>query len=176
VSIHSIAPLLAVIILITSVAAFPITTTYAQQQQQQQQVESANGGLTATLNGDSFTVGDTIIVNGTVEEQQQAGSYMTIEVIDPQGKIVEYGSTPVTADNTFTYRFIAGEQQQELDPNEPMITTGNYTMVVRYFPQPSDESVMEQVEFFFEYNAIEEGMTVGGTSTFNDYDADTEGE
>jgi type II secretory pathway pseudopilin PulG len=177
VSIHSIAPLLAVIILITSVAAFP-TIAYAQQQQQQQQqqqVESANGGLIATLNGDSFTAGDTIIVNGTVEAQRQAGSYMTIEVIDPQGKIVEYGSPPVTADNTFIYRFIAGEQQQELDPNEPMITTGNYTMVVRYFPQPSDESVMEQVEFFFEYNAIEEGMTVGGTSTSDDYDADIQG-
>jgi hypothetical protein len=170
VSIPSIAPLLAVIILITSVAAFPITA-YAQQQ-----AESANGGLTATLNGDSFRPGDTILVNGTVEEQRQAGSYITIEVIDPQGKIVEYGSPPVTANNTFTYRFIAGEQQQEqIDPNEPMITSGNYTMVVRYFPQPSDESVMDQVEFFFEYNSIEEGMTVGGTSTFNDYDADTEG-
>ena len=169
-SIPSIAPLLAVIILITSVAAFPITA-YAQQQ-----AESANGGLTATLNGDSFRPGDTILVNGTVEEQRQAGSYITIEVIDPQGKIVEYGSPPVTANNTFTYRFIAGEQQQEqIDRNEPMITTGNYTVVVRYFPQPSDESVMEQVEFFFEYNSIEEGMTVGGTSTSDDYDADTEG-
>jgi hypothetical protein len=174
VSIPSIAPLLAVIILITSVAAFPITA-YAQQQQQQ--AESANGGLTATLNGDSFRPGDTIIVNGTVEEQQgQPGSYVAIEVIDPQSKTVEYGSPPITADNAFAYRFIAGEQQQEeLDPNEPMITSGNYTMVVRYFPQPSNESVMEQVEFLFEYNAIEEGMTVGGTSTFNDYDADTQG-
>ena len=175
-SIPSIAPLLAVIILITSVAAFPITA-YAQQQQQQ--AESANGGLTATLNGDSFRPGDTILVNGTVEEQRQAGSYITIEVIDPQGKIVEYGSPPITEDNnTFTYRFIAGEQQQQqeqIDPNEPMITSGNYTMVVRYFPQPSDESVMDQVEFFFEYNAIEEGMTVGGTSTSDDYDADIQG-
>ena len=175
--IHSVAPLLAVIILITSVAAFP-TTTYAQQQQQQQ-VESANGGLIATLNGDSFTIGDAIIVNGTVEEQRQPGSNVAIEVIDPQSKIVEYGSAPVTADNnTFTYRFIAGEQQQqqhEFDPNEPMTTSGNYTMVVRYFPSPSDESVMEQVELFFEYNAIEEGMTVGGTSPFDDYDADTQG-
>lgn len=179
-SIHSIALLLAVIILITSIAAFPTKTANAQQQQQQQQVESANGGLIATLNGDSFTTGDTIIVNGTVEAQQP-GSYVAIEVIDPQSKIVEYGSTAVTADNnTFTYRFIAGEQQQQQqqefdDPNEPMITSGNYTMVVRYFPPPSDESVMEQVEFFFEYNAIEEGMTVGGTSPFDDYDADLEG-
>src|SRR5215207_1644249 len=146
-SIHSIALLLAVI-LITSIAAFPITANaQQQQQQQQQQVESANGGLIATLNGDSFRTGDTIIVNGTVEERQP-GSYVAIEVIDPQSKIVENGSPPVTADNnTFSYRFIAGEQQQESDdPNEPMITSGNYTMVVRYFPPPSDESVMEEVE------------------------------
>ena len=172
-SIHSIALLLAAI-LITSIATFPITVNA----QPLQQVESANGGLIATLNGDSFTTGDTIIVNGTVEEQQP-GSHVAIDVIDPQSKIVEYGSSPVTADNnTFTYRFIAGEQQQQQesdDPNEPMITSGNYTMVVRYFPPPGGESEMEQVELFFEYNAIEEGITVGGTSTFDDYDADLEG-
>ena len=167
---HPIA-LLPVLILITCIAMFP-TTANAQQQQQ---VESTNGELIATLNGDRFTTGDAIIVNGTVEERQP-GSYVTIEVIDPRSKIVEYGSTPVTADNTFTYRFIAGEQQQqEFDPNEPMITSGNYTMVVRYFPPPTDESVMEQVELFFEYNATEEGITVGGTSAFNDYDADMQG-
>jgi hypothetical protein len=171
-SIHSIALLFAAIILITSIATFP--TTSNAQQQQQQQVESADGGLIATLNGDSFTPGDAIIVNGTIEEQRQPGSNVAIEVTDPQSKVVEYGSPPVTADNTFTYRFIAGEQQ-ESDPNERMITSGNYTMVVRYFPSPSNESLMEQVEFFFEYNAIEEGMTVGGTSTSNDYDADTQG-
>jgi hypothetical protein len=169
---YPIAPLLTVIILITSIAMFPTKASNAQQQQ----VQSANGGLIATLNSDSFTIGDTILVNGTVEEQRQPDSYVTIEVIDPQNRIVEYGSPPITADNAFAYRFIAGEQQQEeLDPNEPMITSGNYTMLVRYFPQPSNESVMEQVEFLFEYNAIEEGMTVGGTSTFNDYDADTQG-
>ena len=161
--------LLPVLILITGIAVFP-TTANAQQQQ----VESTNGELIATLNGDSFTTGDAIIVNGTVEERQP-GSYVAIEVIDPRSKIVEYGSTLVTADNTFTYRFIAGEQQQEFDPNEPMITSGNYTMEVRYFLSPSDNSVMEQIEFFFEYNAIEEGMTIGGSSSFNDYDADMQG-
>ncbi len=173
--IHSIAlPLSVIMILITSIATFPIITSNAQQQQQ---VKSANGGLTATLNGDSFRPGDAIIVNGTVEKRQPS-SNVAIEVIDPQNKIVENGSAPVTADNnTFSYRFIAGEQQQQEsdDPDEPMITSGNYTMGVRYFPSPGDNSVMEQIEFFFEYNAIEEGMTVGGTSTFDDYDADTEG-
>ena len=166
---HPIA-LLLVLILITGVAVVFPTTADAQQQQ----VESTNGELIATLNGYSFTTGDAIIVNGTVEERQP-DSYVAIEVIDPRSKIVEYGTAPVTADNTFTYRFIAGEQQQELDPDEPMIRSGNYTMGVRYFPSPSDNSVMEQIEFFFEYNAIEEGMTVGGTSSFSDYDADTQG-
>jgi hypothetical protein len=161
--------LLLVLILVTGIAMFP-TTANAQQQQ----AESTNGGLIGTLNGDSFTTGDAIIVNGTVEERPP-GSYVVIEVIDPQSKIVEYGSTPVTADNTFTYRFIAGEQQQEFDPNEPMITSGNYTMGVRYFLSPSDGSMMEQIEFFFEYNAIEEGMTIGGSSSLNDYDADMQG-
>lgn len=171
-SIHLVALLLGVI-LITSIATFPMTVNA----QPQQQVQSANGGLIATLNGDSFRIGDTIIVNGTVGERQP-GSYVTIEVIDPQNKIVENGSPPITVDNnTFSYRFIAGEQQQQEsdDPNEPMITSGNYTMVVRYFPPPSDESMVEEVEFFFEYNATEEGITVGGTSTFDDYDADIEG-
>ncbi len=167
-SLHPVALLLAVIP-ITSIVMFPITASA-----QQQQVESTNGGLTATLNGDTFTTGDAIIVNGTVEERQP-GSYVAIEVIDPRSKIVEHGSASVTVDNTFTYRFIAGEQQQEFDPDEPMITSGNYTMEVRYFPPPSGNSVMEQIEFFFEYNAIEEGTTVGGSSSFNDYDADTQG-
>jgi hypothetical protein len=52
-------------------------------------------------------------------------------------------------------------------------------MVVRdFFPQPSNESLLEQVEIFFEYNAIidaaetepnpeqttnDDGITVGGT-------------
>jgi hypothetical protein len=171
-SIHSIALLFPVIALITSIATFPITISTAQEQQQG---KSSDGGLTATLNGNSFTPGDAIIVNGTVEGQrQQPGSNVAIEVIDPQNKIVEQGSSPITVDNTFTYRFIAGEQQ-ESDPDEQMITSGNYTMVVKYSPPPSNESVAEQVEFFFEYTANEEGMTVGGTSTFNDYDADTQG-
>src|ERR671928_463442 len=162
-SIHSIAlSFAAVTILIISMATFP-TTSNAQQQQ----VKSVDEGLTITLNGDSFRPGDAIIVNGTVEGQRQPDSNVSIEVTDPQSNVVEYGSPPVTADNTFTYRFIAGERQ-ESDPNEQMVTSGNYMMVVRYFPSPSNESVMEQVEFFFEYNAIEEGMTVGGTSTSND--------
>ncbi len=159
-------------ILVTSIAAFPMTTTNAQQQQPQQ-VQS-DGGLAATLNGDSFTTDDTIIIDGAVAEREPS-SYVTVEVTDPEGKTVEQAFCEVTADNTFKHTFVAGEQQQEeeSDPNEPMITSGNYRMIVTYFPPPSppsDESVMEQVEFVFGYNA--NWITVGDRSHVDAYDGD----
>jgi hypothetical protein len=138
-------------ILILSIATF--TTTASAQQGEIQ--EESDGGLTATLNGDSFTTGDTITVIGTVEERD-INSSVCIEVIDPNSESIDSSCPDVTVDNTFTFSFEAGINSEFY--TRPMETSGNYRMILTYLvpDEPtSGEDFSEEVEFVFAYRHVE---------------------
>src|SRR5918999_1599354 len=147
---------IAVTIAIMLLAANIIIVANAQQQQPQQlQSSSGDGGgegLTATINSDSFTTGETIIISGSVA-QRGTSSNVIIEITDPQGQLVKRGFPALTpTDNTFTYTFVAGELEQ-FDTNAPMVASGNYLVKVRYFPSGGGVVVTDEVELSFGYNA-----------------------
>jgi hypothetical protein len=126
-------------------------------QQGEPQVET-DGGLTATLNGDSFTTGDIITVSGSIEVRGPYSEAL-MHVIDPEGKTVELVYVKVTAANEFTqftHSFVAGDNEGKPDYEEPMVTSGNYRIVIQFGP--------ERVEFIFGYTATS-GATTGATTT-----------
>jgi hypothetical protein len=126
-------------------------------QQGEPQVQT-NGGLTATLNGNSFTTGDIITVSGSIEVRGPHSEAL-INVTDPEGKTVELVYLRVVADNEFTqftHSFVAGDNEGKPDYEEPMVTSGNYRMVVQFGT--------ERVEFIFGYTATSRAVTGAATT------------
>lgn len=150
------------VISLTAIAAliFSASIERGSAQQGEPQVET-DGGLTATLNGDSFTTGDVITVSGSIVVRGPYSEAL-IDVIDPEGKTVKLVYVRVTADNEFTqftqftHSFVAGENEGKLDYEEPMVTSGNYRMVVQFGP--------ERVEFVFGYTTTSDAE-IGATTT-----------
>lgn len=138
-------------ILLSASLSMAVQSSYAQfgvpQEQEpqgagEQQVES-DGGLTATLNGETFGRGDTVSVSGTVEERDGSAS-MYATIIDPDGIELGTYSINVGSDMTFRYGFVAGEDISE------MTKAGTYTIQIQYFP-PGDAGI-QSVTLDFEYS------------------------
>ena len=160
--------------------ALVITPTYAQlgapttssetTDTTGQPQEDSDGLLTASLNGDTFKTGDTITVSGAVEERD-INSHVSIQVIDPSGQTVESGFPTITADNTYTYSFVAGVPE-EFHFGPEMKESGNYRMTLSY-TKPGDDFLdddyISEIEFVFQYTHIEGATRTqegeGGTST-----------
>jgi hypothetical protein len=153
-------------ILLTASVSMAIQTSYAQfgvQQEQEpqgggeQQVES-DGGLTATLNGESFRRGDTIIIGGTVAERE-GGSTVYARIYDPDSIEIDFKSIHVNTDGSFRQGFVAGEDSLNDGTSDPMTKSGTYTIALEYSPPGLTDT--ESTELTFEYDA-EAPPTVGG--------------
>ena len=125
----------AVFILAAQLVLLP--SAAATTSQEESQIAGRDSGLTARLNSATFRTGDTVIVNGTVEDREP-DSYVSIEVIDPNSGRVAWAFPDVTADTTFRYTFKVGPNR-ELDNiyAQPIETPGNYRVKLMY-QQPGE--------------------------------------
>jgi len=165
--------MMAAVLILGVAATTAISGVYAQEEEDEEEaeegetlaetttspLEQSDNLLTARINGDIFTTGQTITVSGTVEERD-INSRVSIEVIDPNGQTVKSGVATVTADNTFTFSFVAGERER-FTTYPPMETSGNYRMTLSFFApgEPGEldftQDLTSEVEFVFAYTHVE---------------------
>ena len=84
-----------VIAVILVAANFTVINAQQQQPLQLESISDSGGGLTATINSDSFATGETITISGSVA-QRGSSSNVVIEITDPQGQLVKRGFPALT--------------------------------------------------------------------------------
>ena len=133
--------LTATIIAMTSLFIPPV---YAQAGGAQ---EESEGDLTVVINGETFTTGQTITIAGSVDEPGTMPPQ--IEIFDPEGTLVVIDFPNLSADNTFTFSMVAGDNDDPLLMAEgPMNIGGNYRVTVTFFASFTN---MDVVDMEFEY-------------------------
>lgn len=110
----------------TTVEEEQLSTTEAEEAGEQQQQQP----LSVTTDRESYSIGDTIVIAGTVAEREP-GSRVSITVIDPRNEIVWRESVIVTANNTYQLEIEAGEPQYSISPNA-IDTSGTYVVTASY--------------------------------------------
>jgi hypothetical protein len=119
-------------VLILAAQLFFLWAVPAAAQPQRNQVEDS-GDLEVVLNGEVFTTGDIITISGSIDDPTNE-ALVEIQVVDPEGEIVASDFPKITADDTFTYRFEAGNvTDAAITASAPMTVGGNYRVTVQYF-------------------------------------------
>jgi plastocyanin len=112
----------------------PETTTIVEEEQlsttEDEEAGEQQQPLTVTTDRESYSIGDTIVIAGTVAEREP-GSRVSITVIDPQNEIVWRESVIVTANNTYQLEIEAGERQYSISPYA-IDTSGTYIVTASY--------------------------------------------
>lgn len=112
----------------------PETTTIVEEEQlsttEDEEAGEQQQPLTVTTDRESYSIGDTIVIAGTVAEREP-GSRVSITVLDPQNEIVWRESVIVTANNTYQLEIEAGERQYSISPYA-IDTSGTYIVTASY--------------------------------------------
>jgi hypothetical protein len=109
--------------------------------------EESEGDLTVVINGETFTTGQTITISGSVDGSIASGPF--IYIYDPEGNQIAFDSPNLSADDTFTFSLVAGDNDDPgLLAEEPMDTSGNYRVEASISPTFGSR---DEVNMEFEY-------------------------